>query len=128
MSKGQARACRAEVKPAPRPCSVRAACRCCDVEPPPQDPGAATPAAAGPCRTSRRTMPIHSFSFKVWPTSTSRLEGLIIFILVTRLRRVGNRRRSAVRTADEGPMLRPGRARAAPRPCFGCATGGRTDR
>lgn len=29
-------------------------------------------------------MPIHSFSFRVLPTSTSRLEGEIIFILVTR--------------------------------------------
>ena len=35
-------------------------------------------------RTSRRHMPIHSLSFSVLPTSTSRLEGEIIFILVTR--------------------------------------------
>ena len=34
--------------------------------------------------TSRRHMPMYSLSLSVWPTSTSRLDGEIIFILVTR--------------------------------------------
>ena len=33
--------------------------------------------------TSRRHMPMYSLSLRVWPTSTARLEGEIIFILVT---------------------------------------------
>mmetsp|Transcript_26302 Transcript_26302/g.36661 ORF Transcript_26302/g.36661 Transcript_26302/m.36661 type:complete len:205 (-) Transcript_26302:154-768(-) len=36
-----------------------------------------------PSRTSRRVIPMYSLGFKVWPMSTTRFEGEIIFILRT---------------------------------------------
>ena len=71
----------------------------------------------GPWRTSRRHMPMYSVSLRVLPTSTSRLEGEIIFIFVT-LRSMMSAGRSNSSTMHSGM--------APPHGCTHCR-GGRSE-